>query len=96
MTTVPATATTPANGMGTTGMILGIVGASLSLVPVLGFILGILATTFGAIGLVKANKGEATNRGQSIAGLSLGVITMAVWPILLIIAAASFTAVPVG
>jgi hypothetical protein len=34
----------PANGLGTTGMVLGIVGAALCLVPVIGFLLGLLAT----------------------------------------------------
>lgn len=74
-------------------MVLGIVGAALSLVPVLGFILGLLATTFGGIGLAKANRGEATNKGMAIAGLVLGIIAMAVWPVLIAIAAAGAAAI---
>lgn len=80
---------TPSNGLGTTALVCGIVGAALCWVPVLGFILGVLATTFGAIGLVKANKGEATNKGMAIAGLVLGVVALVFWPIVLVIAAAS-------
>lgn len=78
----------PANGLGTTGMVLGIVGAALCLVPVVGFVLGLLATVFGGVGLGKANRGEATNKGMAVAGLVLGIITMAVWPVLIAIAAA--------
>jgi len=78
----------PTNGLGTTGMVLGIVGAALCLVPVVGFLLGLLATVFGGIGLAKANRGEATNKGMAVAGLVLGIITMAVWPVLIAIAAA--------
>lgn len=91
----PALAThavAPANGLGTAGMILGIVGAALSLVPVLGFILGLLATIFGGIGLTKASRGEATNKGMAITGLVLGIITMAIWPVLIAIAAAGAAA----
>ena len=91
--TDPAYTPAPANGLGTTGMVLGIVGAALSLVPVLGFILGLLATTFGGIGLAKANRGEATNKGMAIAGLVLGIIAMAVWPVLIAIAAAGAAAI---
>jgi hypothetical protein len=89
-TAITVTTPTPANGLGTAGLVLGIVGAALSLVPVLGFILGVLATTFG--GVAKANRGEATNRGMAIAGLVLGIITMAAWPVLIAIAAASAAA----
>jgi len=46
-----------ANGLGTAGMVLGIVGAVICLVPVVGFLLGLLATIFGGIGLTKANRG---------------------------------------
>ena len=69
-------------------MVLGIVGAALCLVPVVGFVLGLLATVFGGVGLGKANRGEATNKGMAVAGLVLGIITMAVWPVLIAIAAA--------
>lgn len=49
--------------------------------PVVGFLRGPLATTFGGIGLAKANRAEATNNGMAVAGLVLGIITMAVWPV---------------
>lgn len=82
------------NGLSATALVLGIVGAALCWVPVFGFILGILAATIGAIDLVKVDEGEATNKGMTIAGLVLGVFTMAFWPLLLIIAAPNVPAVP--
>lgn len=79
VTAAPAAA--PANGLGTAGMILGIVGACLMWVPVLGFILGVLATIFGGIGLSKSLRGTATNKGMAITGLALGIITVAFFPL---------------
>ncbi|CAM5674134.1 hypothetical protein SALBM311S_00488 [Streptomyces alboniger] len=68
----------PSNGMGTTGLVLGIIGVVCSVTFFLwffGVILGILGIIFGAIGRGKANRGEATNRGAATAGLSA-----ASWP----------------
>ncbi|WP_344396962.1 DUF4190 domain-containing protein [Streptomyces vastus] len=63
----------PSNGMGTAGLVLGIVSAvGFCLWPV-AIILGILAVIFGAIGRGKARRGEATNAGQALAGIICGV-----------------------
>ena len=66
----------PANGLGTAAMVLGICGLVTSWIPVLG-ILGWaacgLAIVFGAIGLSKAARGTATNKGAATAGLILGI-----------------------
>ncbi|MEU0598792.1 DUF4190 domain-containing protein [Streptomyces sp. NPDC006393] len=75
----------PSNGMGTTGMVLGIIGVVCSLTFFLwffGVILGILGIIFGAIGRGKANRGEATNKGAATAGLVCGIIATVVLPLL--------------
>ncbi|WP_306190312.1 MULTISPECIES: DUF4190 domain-containing protein [unclassified Streptomyces] len=82
----------PSNGMGTTGMVLGIIGVVCSLTFFLwffGVILGILGIIFGAIGRGKANRGEATNKGAATAGLVCGIIATVVLPLLGILVFAS-------
>ncbi|PBC75628.1 hypothetical protein BX265_0298 [Streptomyces sp. TLI_235] len=66
----------PRNGLGVAAMVLGIVGAVLSLVIVLfwlSWLPALLAVIFGAIGLGHARKGLATNRAMALAGVILGV-----------------------
>ncbi len=75
----------PSNGMGTTGLVLGIIGVVFSVTFVLwflGMILGILAIIFGAIGRSKATKGEATNKGAATAGLVCGIVATVLLPLL--------------
>ena len=87
-------ATPPRNGMGTAGLVLGIIGVVLCWSP-LGIILGILAVIFGGVGLARAKRGEATNRGPAMAGLVLGIVALVVLVVLLSIgiavAGAGFT-----
>ncbi|WP_406062656.1 DUF4190 domain-containing protein [Streptomyces sp. NBC_01077] len=64
----------PSNGMGTTSMVLGIIAVVGFCMYGLGVVLGVLALIFGIIGLKKAGRGEATNRGMAIAGVVLGII----------------------
>ncbi|MFD9244167.1 DUF4190 domain-containing protein [Streptomyces sp. NPDC059556] len=64
----------PSNGMGTASMVLGIISVAGFCLWGLGAILGILALIFGIIGLKKAGRGEATNRGMAVAGIVLGAI----------------------
>ncbi|MFD3331413.1 DUF4190 domain-containing protein [Streptomyces sp. NPDC058700] len=64
----------PSNGMGTTSMVLGIISVAGFCMYGLGVVLGILALIFGVIGLKKAGRGEATNRGMALAGVILGAI----------------------
>lgn len=63
---------TPENGWGVASLVLGVA----SLVALLSFILfplaiaaGLVGLILGIIGLVRVDKGRATNRGQSIAGV---------------------------
>ncbi|GHH16355.1 DUF4190 domain-containing protein [Streptomyces lanatus] len=75
----------PSNGMGTTGLVLGIIGLVCSLTFFLwffGVILGILGIIFGAIGRGKANRGEATNKGAATAGLVCGIVATVILPVL--------------
>lgn len=69
------------NGMGTTALILGIVGLVLAFIPIIGFfgfVLGILAIVLGVIGVVRAHKGTATNKMMAYVGTALGVVAFIV------------------
>ncbi len=75
------TATGRRNGMGTTALVLGVVAlvlVVLLLFSPLGAFLGLLAVLFGVLGLIRANRGEADNRGQAVAGLVTGGIALLV------------------
>ncbi|MFJ5710920.1 DUF4190 domain-containing protein [Streptomyces sp. NPDC093105] len=64
------------NGMGTAGMVLGIIGTCLFwFYGVPSIVLGILALIFGILGRKRANRGEASNGGAATAGIVLGVIS---------------------
>jgi hypothetical protein len=69
------------NGMGTAALVLGVVAIVLVLLllfsPV-GAFLGLLAVLFGILGIIRANRGEADNRGQAVAGLVTGGIALLV------------------
>jgi hypothetical protein len=63
------------NGMGTAALVLGVVALVLVLLLIfspLGAFLGLLAVIFGIVGIVRANRREADNRGQAVTGLVTG------------------------
>ncbi|MFE5817308.1 DUF4190 domain-containing protein [Streptomyces sp. NPDC056479] len=62
----------PSNGMGTAGLVLGIISAVIFCLWPVAIIVGVLALIFGAIGRGKARRGEATNPGQALAGIICG------------------------
>jgi membrane-bound ClpP family serine protease len=67
------------NGMGTAALVIGVVALVLVLLLLfspLGAFLGLLAVLFGILGLMRANRGEADNRGQAVAGLVTGGIAL--------------------
>jgi hypothetical protein len=69
------------NGMGTAALVLGVVAlvlVALLLFSPLGAFLGLLAILFGILGLMRANRGEADNRGQAVTGLVTGAIALLV------------------
>lgn len=75
----------PSNGMGLTAMILGIVALPLVCCFYLGIPVGIVAVVMGFLGKQKADRGEATNRGQAMAGLICGAIAAVLGIILLVL-----------
>ncbi|WP_279631364.1 hypothetical protein [Streptomyces aquilus] len=68
----PGTQPLPANGMGTAGLVLGILSAIVFCLWPVAIVLGILGVIFGSIGRGKASKGMATNAGQALAGIICG------------------------
>lgn len=74
---VGAASSTSKNWMGLTSMILGIIGG------------GLLAIIFGVMGIRAANRGEATNKGQAVAGIVLTGAWFVVGIIVAVIAVAA-------
>ena len=70
------------NGLGTAGLVLGIIGVVFCWSP-LGFVLGVLAIIFGSVGLGRSKRGEASNRGAAMAGLILGILAIVLLTLLL-------------
>ena len=65
------------NGMGTAALVVGVVALVLAVLLIffpIAFVLGILAVIFGAVGLKRAQRGEASNKGHAIAGLVCGAL----------------------
>lgn len=59
----------PRNGMGTASLVMGILG-----IVILPIVFSVLAIIFGSVGIGRANRGEATNKGAATAGVVLGII----------------------
>jgi hypothetical protein len=67
----------PSNGLGTAGFVVGIIGLVFSFIPIIGVVawpLVILGIIFSAIGISRASKGRATNKGLAIAGLVVSIV----------------------
>ena len=69
----------PRNGMGVAALVVGVVALVLAILivffPIAG-LLGIVAIILGAIGMARASRGEADNRGQALAGLITGLLAL--------------------
>lgn len=75
------TAMNPSNGLGTAGFVVGLIGLVFSFIPLIGVIawpLVILGIIFSSIGVSKAAKGRATNKGLAIAGLVVSIVGLVV------------------
>lgn len=71
----------PSNGLGTAGFVIGLIGLVLSFIPLIGVVawpLVILGIIFSSVGISKAVKGRATNKGLAIAGLVVSVIGLVI------------------
>ncbi|AWK11439.1 DUF4190 domain-containing protein [Streptomyces spongiicola] len=68
----------PANGMGITALVLGIIAVAGFCLYGLGIVLGVLALVFGFIGRARARRGEADNGGMALAGIILGAVGVVV------------------
>ncbi|MDG9720968.1 DUF4190 domain-containing protein [Streptomyces sp. DH24] len=64
----------PSNGLGTAGLVLGIVSAAVFCLWPVAIVGGVLAVIFGAVGRAKVSRGEATNAGQALAGIICGAV----------------------
>ena len=67
------------NGIGVAALVFGVVALVLVILLLfspLGALLGLVAVLLGIIGLVRANRGEADNRGQAVAGLVTGGLAL--------------------
>lgn len=65
------------NGLGIAALVLGIIGLLTSW-AVFGGLFGLLAIILGFVGLGRVRRGEASNRGMSITGIVLGVLSVAI------------------
>ncbi|CAN5676275.1 hypothetical protein BH24ACT26_BH24ACT26_22570 [soil metagenome] len=65
--------------MGVAALVVGVVALVLALLvlffPIAGF-LGLVAIILGIVGMSRASKGEADNRGQALGGLITGVVAI--------------------
>jgi hypothetical protein len=71
----------PHNGLGTAGFVLGLIGLLFSPIPFIGVVawpLVILGLIFSLIGVARAGKGRATNKGLAIAGVVVSVLGLVV------------------
>lgn len=69
----------PRNGLGTAALIIAVISLVIAWIPFLGLLGGLgglVAVVLGAVGLGRANRGEATNRGTAIAGIVIGVLAI--------------------
>jgi hypothetical protein len=82
----------PKNGFGITALVLGIIAIVLSWSAIGGIVFGVLAIIFAILGIRRANRGIATNKGMSISGLVTGIIGLIIG-VIVAIALGSFLSV---
>lgn len=69
------------NGMGTAGLVLGIVALCFAVIPVVGVIAWVLfplGVVFSGVGLNRADRALATNRNAALAGMIVSLVAAAV------------------
>jgi uncharacterized membrane protein HdeD (DUF308 family) len=67
------------NGVGVAALVIGVVSLVLALLVLffpIAALLGLIAVILGFVGISRASRGEADNRGQAIAGLVTGLLAL--------------------
>jgi NADH:ubiquinone oxidoreductase subunit 6 (subunit J) len=67
------------NGAGTAALVTGVVALVLAVLVIffpIAAVLGIIAAVLGAVGMRRATRGEADNRGHAVAGLVTGLLAL--------------------
>jgi hypothetical protein len=67
------------NGAGTAALVTGVVALVLAVLVIffpLAGLLGIIAAILGAVGMKRASRNEADNRGHAVAGLVCGLLAL--------------------
>ena len=67
------------NGLGTAALILGIIGTLSGLIPLLFWLagtLGLIALILGLVGKGRVKRGEANNKGVTLTGAILGLVSL--------------------
>ncbi|MEU9808431.1 DUF4190 domain-containing protein [Mycobacterium sp. NPDC050853] len=72
------------NGVGVGALIVGIIAILLSCTVFGGFIGGIVAIILGVVGLRRAKRAEADNRGVAISGIALGGLAVLLSTLILV------------
>jgi hypothetical protein len=70
----------PKNGLGIAGFVVGLVGLLFSFIPIIGVVawpMVIIGLVLSIVGVARANKGEATNKGLAIAGVACSLVGLA-------------------
>lgn len=81
----PQLVVAPRNGVGTAGFVLGLIGLLFSFVPIVGVVawpLVVVGLVLSVVGISRAGKGVANNRGLAIAGAvlsGLGLLVCILW-----------------
>jgi hypothetical protein len=95
MMPAPMAGTGQNNTLGLLSMIFGIISIPLLFCCYIGIPLAIAAIVLGILGMSKANRGEASNKGMSVAGVATGAATVAILLVLIILyVAIGFHSVP--
>ncbi|QRP46928.1 DUF4190 domain-containing protein [Amycolatopsis sp. FDAARGOS 1241] len=80
----------PRNGFGVTALVLGILALVLCWTVWGGIVLGVLALVFGILGVKRANRREATNKGVAVSGIVTGSIGLVIGVILVVLVGSIF------
>src|SRR5215212_4801706 len=87
----------PGNGLGTAGLVLGIIALVLAVIPIVGvtaWFIWPVGLVLAVIGFARVRSGEATNRGPALAGVITSGVAAAVCLLGLVITAVGAASTP--